>query len=147
MGSGIGMYEFNLIYPMFAMVLLTATVLGILFRSRVRAVREQKVTAKYFRVFQGETEPEETAKPGRHFANLFEAPTLFYAACLAAMVTRQTGIMIVVLAWAYVAARIAHAWIHLGGNRVRLRIRAYFASWLALGAMWIAIVAGVAAAG
>jgi len=141
------MYELNLIYPMFAMVLLTATVLGILFRSRVRAVRAQKVTTKYFRVFQGETEPEETAKPGRHFANLFEAPTLFYAACLAAMVTRQVGTTIVVLAWAYVAARLVHAWIHLGSNRLRFRIRAYFASWLVLGAMWIWLVAGVATAG
>ena len=141
------MYELNLIYPMFAMVLLTATVLGILFRSRVRAVRDQKVTTKYFRVFQGETEPEETAKPGRHFANLFEAPTLFYAACLAAMVTRQVGTTIVVLAWAYVAARLVHAGIHLGSNRLRFRIRAYFASWLVLGAMWIWLVAGVATAG
>jgi hypothetical protein len=140
-------YTSSLIYPMFAMVLLTATVLVILFRSRVRAVREQKVTTRYFRVFQGEIEPEETAKPGRHFVNLFEAPTLFYAACLAAMVTRQTGITIVVLAWVYVATRIAHAWIHLGGNRLRFRMRAYFASWLVLGVMWVWLVIGAASAG
>jgi len=137
----------NLIYPMFAMVLLTATVLVILFRSRVRAVREQKVTTKYFRIYQGETEPEESAKASRHFTNLFEAPTLFYAACLAAMVTGQSGAAIVALAWAYVAARLAHAYIHLGSNRLRLRIRAYFAGWLVLVAMWIMVVTGVATAG
>jgi hypothetical protein len=141
------MNALNLIYPMFAMVLLTGTVLVILFRSRVRAVREQKVTTKYFRIYQGETEPEETAKPARHFANLFEAPTLFYAACLAAMVTAQTGAAIVALAWAYVAARLVHAYIHLGSNRLRLRIRAYFASWLVLLALWIMLVVGAATAG
>ncbi len=141
------MFLSSLIYPMFAMVLLTATVLVILFRSRVSAVREGQVTAKYFRIYQGEVEPESTAKPARHFANLFEAPTLFYAACLAAMVTGQTGAALVTLAWLYVAARIAHAYIHLGGNRLRLRIRAYFGGWLVLLAMWITIAWGVAAVG
>lgn len=137
----------SLIYPMFAMVLLTATVLGILFRSRVRAVRENPGTLQYFRLYQGGVEPEASAKAARHFANLFEAPTLFYAACLAAMVTGQTGIAIVGLAWAYVAARLAHAYIHLGGNRLRWRIRAYFASWLVLVALWLMLVLGVATRG
>ena len=41
------MKEAVLVYPMTAMVLLTAAVLAILFRSRVRAVREGKVTARY----------------------------------------------------------------------------------------------------
>ena len=137
------MFLSNLIYPMFAMVLLTALILVILFRSRVRAVRENQVTAKYFRLYQGEVEPEAIAKPARHFSNLFEAPTLFYAACLTAMVTAQNGTTIVVLAWAYVAARVVHAYIHLGSNRLRLRIRAYFASWLVLLAMWVMLVLGV----
>ncbi len=137
----------SLIYPMFAMVVLTACVLTVLFRRRVRAVREEQVTAKYFRTFQGEVEPEVTAQASRHFANLFEAPTLFYAGCLAAMVTHQTGPLIVALAWAYVAARVVHAWIHLGSNRVRHRLRAYFAGWLALGAMWIGLAAGTAMTG
>ncbi|MEZ5565331.1 MAG: MAPEG family protein [Gammaproteobacteria bacterium] len=137
----------SLVYPMFAMVLLTVVVLGILFRSRVRAVRSNQVTMKYFRTFQGEVEPESTAKPARHFSNLFEAPMLFYAACLAAMLTRQTGLTIVLLAWAYVVLRIIHAWIHLGGNRVRYRMRAYFAGWVVLLALWIAVVAGVAFSG
>ena len=135
----------SLIYPMFAMVLLTATVLVMLFRSRVQAVRDNRISAQFFRVYQGETEPESTAKPARHFTNLFEAPTLFYVACLAAMVTGQTGITMVVLAWAYVAARVMHAWVHLGGNRIRLRIRAYFAGWLVLLAMWSLLVWGVSA--
>lgn len=139
------MFLSSLIYPMFAMVLLTATVLVLLFRSRVRAVRENRISAKYFRIYQGEVEPESTAKPARHFTNLFEAPTLFYAACLAAMVTGETGTTFVALAWAYVAARVVHAWVHLGSNRLRLRIRAYFAGWLVLLAMWVLLAWGVSA--
>ena len=132
----------SLIYPMFALVLLTTTVLTILFRSRVRAVRGNLISAKYFRIYQGEVEPESTAKPARHFSNLFEAPTLFYVACLAAMVTGQTGLAMLVLAWLYVAARVVHAFVHLGSNRLRLRIRAYFAGWLTLLAMWVLLAWG-----
>jgi len=139
------MSVFSLVYPMLAMVLLTFAVLVVLFRSRVRMVREGLAPVSYFRTFQGSVEtPEYSAKPNRHFANLFEAPTLFYAGCLAAMVTGVTGAWVVALAWAYVAMRYAHAFIHLGGNRVRYRMRAYFVSWLLLLAMWIYVAVSVA---
>jgi hypothetical protein len=128
---------------MFAMVLLTAVVLVILFRSRVAAVRKGLVSAVYFRIYQGEIEPESTAKPARHFANLFEAPVLFYVVCLAAMITNCTTIAMQVLAWIYVSTRVVHACVHLGANRLRKRIRAYFFSWLVLLAMWIYLVVGV----
>jgi hypothetical protein len=128
---------------MFAMVLLTAAVLVILFRSRVAAVRSGLVSKAYFRIYQGEVEPESTAKPARHFANLFEAPVLFYVVCLAAMITHFTGIAMQVLAWIYVATRVIHTTVHLGGNRLRKRVRAYFFSWLVLLVMWIYLVVGV----
>ena len=132
-----------MIYPMFAMVLLTFAVLMKMFRARVRALREGKVSAAYFRIYQGGVEPEFTAKPARHFTNLFEAPVLFYVVCLAAMITHFTGIAMQVLAWAYVAARLVHAFVHLGANRIRKRVRAYFISWLILLGMWVYLVAGI----
>jgi len=138
------MSAYALVFPMFAMVVLTAIVLVVLFRSRVGAVRAGKISAKYFRIYQGEIEPEETAKPARHFSNLFEAPTLFYAGCLAAMLTGDTGILVQVLAWAYVLARALHAVIHLGQNRLGRRINAYFAGWIALIALWTHVVVHVA---
>jgi hypothetical protein len=129
-----------LIYPMFAMVVLTAVVLVLLFRRRVGAVKSGRVSAQYFRLYQGEVEPETSAKASRHFSNLFEAPTLFYAGCLAAILTGDTGPSIVVIAWLYVVARVAHAYVHLGGNRLRKRMRVYFASWFALLALWLHVV-------
>jgi hypothetical protein len=133
----------RVIYPMFAMVVLTAVVLVTLFRSRVAAVRQGLLPLAYFGIYQGELEPESTAKPARHFANLFEIPVLFYVGCLAAMITNVTGIAMQALAWAYVAARLVHASIHLGSNRIRYRLRAYFCSCLILLAMWIYLVAAV----
>jgi hypothetical protein len=130
------MSDFSLVYPMAAMVLLTFGVAAILFRARIRSVREGHTPVSYFRVLSGSPEPEFLAKPTRHFANLFEVPTLFYAGCLAAMVVGATGTIGLVLAWGYVAARLAHAWIHLGANRVRHRFRAYLVSWILLLALW-----------
>jgi hypothetical protein len=135
----------SLIFPMFAMVLLTFGIAVVLFRARVRSVREGLVPITYFRTFEGATEPEYLVKPTRHFINLFEAPILFYAGCLAAMVTGATGPWAVGLAWGYVAARIVHAAIHLGSNRLRFRMRAYFVSWICLLALWIHVALHVVA--
>lgn len=134
----------SLVYPMFAMVLLTIVVLVRLFRSRVSAVRAGSVSSRYFRVYQGDSEPEQSAQAARHFVNLFEAPVLFYAACLAAMVLAHVDVVAVTLAWLYVAARAIHAIVHLGSNRLRARIAAYFFSWLVLLAFWINLVIAVA---
>ena len=80
------------------------------------------------------------------FVNLFEVPTLFYAACLTAMVTHQSTLLIQVLAWLYVAARLVHAFIHLGSNKVQRRMTVYFTGWFILLVMWGSIAAGVTAA-
>ena len=138
------MSAYLLVYPMLTMVLLSASVLVILFRSRVAAVRAGKLSTRYFRIYQGEIEPEETAKPARHFSNLFEAPTLFYAGCLAAMLTNDSGVIVQVIAWLYVAARYAHSYIHLGQNRLGWRINAYFSSWIVLVLLWIHVAVHVA---
>jgi hypothetical protein len=138
------MSELSLVYPMLAMVLLTFFVLVVLFRSRVRMIREGHAPVSYFRVFQGSQEPEFAAKPARHLTNLFEAPTLFYAGCLAAMVAGVTGTAVLALAWGYVGARVVHAAVHLGPNRIRHRLRAYFASWLLLLGLWIHVAIAVA---
>jgi hypothetical protein len=129
---------------MAAMFLLTVVVLVRMFRSRVAAVRAGQVDASFFRLYQGGDEPESTRKVSRHFTNLFEAPTLFYVACLAAMISGVAGPVILVFAWGYVAARAIHAVVHLGGNRLRKRILAYFVSWLFLGALWVTLVIAVA---
>jgi hypothetical protein len=138
------MSELSLVYPMLALVLLTSGVLIVLFRSRVRMVREGLAPVSYFRVFQGSPEPEFAAKPARQFTNLFEAPTLFYVACLTAMVAGVTGTAVVALAWGYVAMRYLHTYIHLGSNRVRHRMRVYFASWLFLVILWVYVAVSVA---
>jgi hypothetical protein len=134
----------SLIYPMAAMVLLTMIVLVKMFRSRVAAVRAGQMDAKYFRLYQGGDEPETARKVGRHFVNLFEAPTLFYAGCLAAMIAGVGGAALIWIAWGYVAARYVHAFVHIGSNRLSKRIAIYGVSWLFLAALWVWLVISLA---
>ncbi len=140
------MNRYGLFFPMLAMFALSGTVLVMLFRSRVRAIRAREVSLGYFKVYQGAAEPEYAAQRARHFTNLFEAPTLFYVVCLAAMVTRSANLALEVLAWLYVAARLAHSLIHLGGNDINQRLTAYFTSWGVLALMWIYLAFRVATA-
>ncbi len=141
------MKDYSLVYPMFAMVVLTAVILGTLFRTRLRLIRNGEVDARYFKIYQNGAEPEPSAKLARHFVNLFEAPTLFYVACLAALIVGQSTPLMNVLAWLYVGFRCVHAYIHTGRNTLNHRVIAYFSGWTVLLLMWIDIVIAVAAPG
>lgn len=130
------MHDYRLIYPIFAMVLLTFVVLVLLFRTRTRSVASGAIKASYYKTYQGDSEPESSQKLTRHFTNLFEAPTLYYVACLAGLTMHVTDLAFLILAWAYVLARMIHAYIHIGRNKIYPRIYAYFSSWIVLLAMW-----------
>jgi hypothetical protein len=134
----------NLIYPMAAMVLLTAVVLVKMYRARIAAVRSGQIEIEYFRLHLGAREPESSARFSRHFVNLFEVPTLFYVACVAAMAVQVATPAMIGLAWAYVLVRVAHAYIHLGSNRLRIRRNAFAIGWLVLLAMWGHLAVSVA---
>lgn len=133
-----------LIYPMFAMVLLTFSTLVRLFRARVSLVKGGQIEVGYYRIYQGAAEPERAAKLSRHFINQFESPLLFYTACVAAIAVHATSTALLVLAWLYVFVRAIHAWIHTGANRLRPRIRAYMASWALLLLLWVALLVRIA---
>jgi len=132
--------EYGLIYPMFTMVILTFVVLLALFRNRAQSVRDGEISGSYFKTYRGEVEPDSSIKLAQHFANIFEAPTLFYVACLAAMIVGETAIAFQFLAWVYVILRAVHAYVHTGSNKLKKRIVVYFSSWIVLLLMWAYLV-------
>ena len=139
------MTQLELIYPMAAMVLITILVLYRMVRGRFAAVASGAVDPRFYKTYQGEEgETRIVAQHNRHFVNLFENPVLFYAACITAMVTSQVTQIMIWLAWAYVAARLVHMFIHLTSNKIYPRMAIYGASWAALLAMWGVLVTGVA---
>ena len=138
----------SIIYPMFAMFLLTLFTLQKLFRTRVSLAKAGLVSPNFYSTYK-ETdglmvEPDESRALGRHFSNLFEAPTLFYVVCLAALALDIAGTAFQVCAWLYVIARIAHSIIHMGRNRIAPRIYSYMTSWLILTILWIILAISAA---
>jgi hypothetical protein len=129
-------YQF-IILPMSALVLLTFTVLIMLFRARTLAVKDGSLSAGFFKTYTGSDEPEESKKLARHFTNLFEAPVLFYVVCLAGLSTELSYGLFQVLAWLYIALRFSHAMIHIGKNKLQPRIATYFSGWIVLISMWL----------
>ena len=133
----------GILYPAFALFALTAVVqlrLGLLRRA---AVRDGSVDHRYYRSYSGYEEPEKLRVHSRHLVNLYEAPVLFYAILIIAAMTGQSGLLITALAWAYVALRYVHSYVHLGSNNVLLRFRLFGISLLVLIALWSAVLIGM----
>jgi hypothetical protein len=106
-------------WPVLAQVLLTYVVYVVMSSRRIGAVKAGNARPSDFKVPSIEPEPSATA--ARNLTNQFELPVLFFAACLSLFVTGGAGMAAVIVAWAFVLARAAHAWIHLTTNRIRQR--------------------------
>jgi hypothetical protein len=135
-----------ILYPVFAMFLLVAVVLLRMRSMRFAAVRRNEVSVKYYRAFQDGAEPEPLRVISRHFSNLFEVPVLFYVGVIMTYVTHQVNYWLVGCAWAYVALRYVHSYVHLTSNNVVVRLSVYLASGFVL-AMWGSLLVQLVRAG
>jgi hypothetical protein len=132
-----------MLYPMFAMVILTCAVAIYLFRLRVRAVKAGQVRLSQFRLNTGEV-PDAITQAARNYSNLFEVPVLFYTAGAIAIALGIQVPAMIITAWIFVLARIAHSWIHLTGNNVIHRLRAYMLGNICVLVIWGILVASYA---
>lgn len=130
------MQSFAILYPAFALAFLTFGVGVWLLMMRIKAYKAGSVDPKYFRLNQGDL-PAYAKQAEQHYENLFEMPVLFYVVLLLAFVTQTASIGLVFLAWAYVAVRAAHTYVHLGMNKLLLRRNIFLVSFTVLLIMWI----------
>lgn len=133
----------QILYPVFAMMALTIFCMVRLGLLRWVAVGRGEVDPRFFRLFRGYEEPEKLAAYSRHVVNLFEAPLLFYVIILTAFVTGQSGNWLLVLAWAYVALRFFHSYVHLTSNVVLIRFRIFVVSMLTLSTLWVVVLTNI----
>ena len=132
-----------MLYPMFAMVILTSTVAVYLLRLRIRAVKAGEVRLSQFRLNTGEV-PDAITQAARNYSNLFEVPVLFYTAGAIAIALGIQIPAMVITAWIFVLARIAHSWIHLTSNNVINRLRAFMLGNICMLVIWGILVASYA---
>ncbi len=129
-----------LVYPVMAQVLLTLLLMLWTGSVRTKAVREGRVRVCDI-ALSGEPWPDEVKKISNNMHNQFETPMLFYVLCGVATYIGPPGIFMTLLAWTYVATRLAHTAIHTTTNRVAHRFAVFLVGVAVLGVMWIVLAA------
>lgn len=114
-----------LIWPLLAQVTLTFVVMLVMGYRRRRALWAREVRLKDI-ALSGEAWPQGARQAANNFSNQFEVPVLFYALVLTAVIAGVTGWFTLALAWAFVASRAAHAFVHITSNDLRFRSGLFF---------------------
>lgn len=130
-----------MIYAIFAMILLTFSVAAYMLKLRVQAVSSGKLKLSDLRLNSGEA-PANITQAVRNYSNLFEVPVLFYVAGAIAVALNLESSLMIILSWVFVAARIAHSWIHLTSNNVIHRLIAFMIGNVCVLIIWGQIVWG-----
>lgn len=129
-----------MIYPLFAMILLTFGYGFYTAYSRVKAAKSGEVNVRYFKTMSGYEVPYELEIKTRHFANLLETPPLFYIAGALIIALGIQSPAAELTGWIYVASRIVHMIIHNGYNNPLHRMVAFFVGLICIFALWIIVL-------
>jgi hypothetical protein len=135
----------SLFWPMLMQVALTYGVYALVSRRRIAAIAAGEAKVGDFRI--PSQDPERSASASRSLINQYELPVLFYVCCLTLFVLGAAGTSAILLAWAFVASRYVHAYVHVTSNRVRYRRPAFIAGFLILLAMWALVAWRLSAGG
>ena len=130
------MSAFELLSPVFAMILLTFALMFWMGSLRVRATRGRQVRVKDIALGQSAWPPE-IVKIERAFHNQLELPVLFYVLVALLLVTRSGDYLLGALSWIFVASRYAHALVHTTSNYVPRRFALFVVGAIVLIAMWV----------
>jgi hypothetical protein len=128
----------QLIGALLALVLLTFLVGARLLFTRVQESRQKRIHPQAIATSVKMAARLENVQAADNFRNLFEVPVMFYALVAVALATHQTPGWLVVGAWAFVALRVSHSFIHCTYNKVVHRLAAFLTSFVLLVALWVA---------
>jgi hypothetical protein len=121
-----------------ALVIVTFLVGARLLYTRVQEMREKRIHPQAAATSVQMAARLVNVQAADNFRNLFEVPVLFYALVAMALATAHIPGWLVTGAWAYVALRVAHSFIHCTYNRVYHRLAVFMASFLLIVGLWIA---------
>jgi hypothetical protein len=133
-----------LFFPCLALLLLTILAMWLMLRGRRQAVQRGEISAAYFKTYDtGEKLPRKARQADRCYHNLIESTPPFYFVCAAAMALGEVDMLVLVLAWAYVATRALHSFVHLTSNKIGLRSMSFGLGWVLLLAIAIRIASTI----
>jgi hypothetical protein len=130
-------------WPAVAMVALTIMVWVRMYRTRIAQMKRERIHPQAVATSALSAAKLTDSQAADNFRNLFELPVLFYLALVVAAQTGQVNLLTLGLAWAFVALRILHSFIHCTYNKVYHRFYAYFLGGVALWTLWAVLAFGL----
>ena len=91
--------------------------------------------------------PVDVLQVSNNYKSQFEMPVLFFAAIATALAIHAATVVLVWLAWGFVAARLVHSVCYCGSNRLPVRFASFFASVVAVTIMWAMLASHVFSTG
>lgn len=134
------MNQATIFYPIAAMMLLVAIVTAMMLKERIAEMKIRRIHPNKIASSTQMGQILENTKGADNYKNLAEMPILFYVLCIALFATQSVSTGWVYAAWAYVALRYAHSFIHIGYNTVMHRFYVFAASLTVLFGMWAMFV-------
>jgi len=128
-----------ILIPMFVQVGLTFVLLFWMGALRMRAIRRGEVHAHKV-LLREPNWPPRVLQVANAYHNQLELPVLFYVVVLLAFMTRTLDVVLLVLSWMFVLARLAHAYVHVTTNRLDRRTGVFGVSAIALLLMWVIVI-------
>ena len=126
----------SIFVPVLVIVALTVIAFVRMAAARAAAVKAGQ-DPNFYKAGLGTPEPEATAVAVRHYGNLLELPTVFYAACLTAFVLGSVTFWSLVFAWGYAVMRILQSVVHLTSNHTGHRGLAFVVGMVFVIALWV----------
>lgn len=121
------------------LVIVALTFVAFVRMAAARGAVAKEMDPSFYRAQLGGHEPESAVVTVRHYGNVFELPTLFYAAGLTAFVLGAVTGWVLLWAWGFVAARLLQSAIHLSYNNPAHRGGAFVLSMVFMIALWVTI--------
>jgi hypothetical protein len=125
-----------LLLPVLAQVALTFVLLFWMGAARTAAIRRGEVKVKDIALGADEAWPPKVRQVASSFHSQLEMPILLYALVPLVLITGTGDRLMAGLAWAFVAARLAHVGVHVSSNDVPRRFQVFLVGVLILLAMW-----------
>jgi hypothetical protein len=122
--------------PVFVQVALTFALLFWMASVRTASIRRGETKMRDIALAQPAW-PARVTQISNCYHSQFQLPLLFYVLVILAWVTRQADLIFVVMAWIFVLARIAHAYVHTTSNHVPTRFNVFAVGAIMLLIMWI----------
>lgn len=134
--------QVQIFLPMLLVVALTYVAFAAMAGGRAGAMKTG-IDPNFYKAHQGGQEPEATVVKVRHYHNLLELPTVFYAACLTAFALAAVGTWTLVFAWGYAVARLVQSAVHLSYNNPAHRGLAFVLGVVFTLALWVNVAVSI----